>query len=137
MKNILFLCTGNSCRSQMAEGWTKVLLAGKVQAYSAGTSPQDLNPYAVKTMAQQGIDISSQWAKNVTDLTNIRFDEVYTVCSHADQNCPVFAGEVKVIHRGFDDPPHLAVNLTDEMKILEIYTQVCLEIKNWVATLGV
>lgn len=121
----------------MSEGWAKTFLADKMQAYSAGISPQDLNPYAVKVMGQQGVDISSHWAKNIDDLADIEFDYVYTVCGHADQNCPTFEGGAKVIHQRFEDPPHLAKNLIDETKILEIYTRVCLEIKNWVKTLGV
>ncbi len=120
----------------MAEGWAKELLADKVHAYSAGTKPQTLNPYAVKAMQSLGVDISSHWAKSVDDLAKVEFDYVYTVCGNADKNCPIFSGKAKVIHRGFDDPPHLAEGLSDEAEILKIYKRVSLEIKHWIEELG-
>jgi len=117
MKKILFLCTGNSCRSQMAEGWGKKLLEGKYEVYSAGTKAQGLNPWAVKVMEEVGIDISKHTSKTVDDLGNLTFDWVITVCGHAHENCPYFLG--KVIHVGFEDPPFLAQKLAQEGASLE------------------
>lgn len=101
---ILFLCTGNSVRSQMAEGWAKHLKGGVIEPYSAGIKAHGLNPLAVEVMKEAGVDISNQRSKHVSTLMDIPFDYVITVCSHADENCPVFPGKVKVVHSGFDDP---------------------------------
>ncbi|MFU8780825.1 MAG: arsenate reductase ArsC, partial [Kiritimatiellia bacterium] len=106
--NILFLCTGNSCRSQMAEGWARHLKADTINAYSAGIETHGLNPNAVKIMAEAGIDISGHKSENVKDLLHIPFDYVVTVCGHANENCPLFPGQAKIVHVGFDDPPALA-----------------------------
>ncbi|BCS88039.1 arsenate reductase ArsC [Pseudodesulfovibrio sediminis] len=134
--NILFLCTGNSCRSQMAEGWANHLKAAHLTAYSAGVETHGLNPYAVKVMAEAGIDISGNSSKLVTDLTsNVEFDFVITVCGHANENCPYFPSRSKVVHVGFDDPPSLAQGLTDEEEILTLYRRVRDEIKTYVETL--
>ena len=105
---VLFLCTGNSCRSQMAEGLARHLKSDQIDAYSAGIETHGLNPYAVKVMAEIGIDISGQYSKLLDDVMNIDFDYVITVCGHASDNCPHFPGKAKVIHVGFDDPPKLA-----------------------------
>ncbi|MCB0406584.1 MAG: arsenate reductase ArsC [Bdellovibrionales bacterium] len=131
MKNILFLCTGNSCRSQMAEGWAKKLKGEKYSFYSAGTKKHGLNPYAVKVMDEVGVDISSHQSKTVDELPNIHFDYVITVCSDAHETCPYFPGG-KIIHKGFDDPPRLTKNLTDENQILFIYRRVRDEIKEFI-----
>ena len=114
MLRILFLCTGNSCRSQMAEGWTRHLLADRVEPYSAGIETHGLNPDAVRVMAEAGVDISSQHSKLVDDLRGVDFDYVVTVCDHASESCPVFPGRAKVVHHSFDDPPRLAANATTE-----------------------
>ena len=129
---ILFLCTGNSCRSQMAEGWAKALKADLCEAYSAGIEKHGLNPYAVKVMAEAGVDISSHKSKTIEELGNIEFDYVITVCGHANENCPFFPARVKIVHHGFDDPPTLAKGIEDEEKKLEIYRRVRDEIKNFV-----
>ena len=131
MKKILFLCTGNSCRSQMAEGWTKVLKK-KIEVYSAGIETHGLNSYAVKVMAESGVDISNHKSTNIKDLMHIDFDFVMTVCGHANENCPVFPGNAKIIHVGFDDPPTLALNLETEEEKLNCYRRVRDEIKNFV-----
>jgi len=107
-KKILFLCTGNSCRSQMAEGWTKFLKKDEIDAYSAGIETHGLNPYAVKVMSEKGVDISNHESTNVKDLLHIDFDYVITVCGHANENCPLFPGKTEIIHVGFDDPPKMA-----------------------------
>jgi len=131
--NILFLCTGNSCRSQMAEGWTNHLKGGMLTAYSAGVETHGMNPYAIKVMAEEGVDISSGTSKLVTDLPDdVEFDYVITVCGHAHENCPYFPARVKVSHVGFDDPPSLVKGLTDEEKILAVYRRVRDEIKAFV-----
>ncbi|MCL6473120.1 MAG: arsenate reductase ArsC [Firmicutes bacterium] len=101
---VLFLCTGNSARSQMAEGWARHLKGDSIEPYSAGIEAHGLNPLAVEAMNEVGVDISKQRSKLVTELLSIPFDYVVTVCSHADENCPIFPGKTKVIHFGFDDP---------------------------------
>lgn len=121
---ILFLCTGNSCRSQMAEGWARHLLSDKVEAYSAGIETHGLNPNAIKVMAEAGVNISGHRSKLVSELKGIDFDVVFTVCGHADENCPIFPGQTRVIHHGFDDPPKLAENAKTEDEALEHYRRV-------------
>ncbi len=105
---VLFLCTGNSCRSQMAEGFARRLKSDVIAAHSAGLEPHGLNPLAVKAMAEAGIDIAAQQSKHVDDLKDVPFDYVITLCGHAHETCPVFPGKAKVVHIGFDDPPALA-----------------------------
>ena len=105
---VLFLCTGNSCRSQMAEGWARHLKADLIEPYSAGIETHGLNPNAVKVMAEAGVDISGQRSKHVSELKDVQFDYVVTVCNHASENCPLFPGKAKRVHVGFDDPPRLA-----------------------------
>ena len=132
---VLFLCTGNSCRSQMAEGWTRAMWGDLIDAYSAGIETHGLNPNAVKVMAEANIDISGHQSKLVDDLMAIKFDLVVTVCDHAHETCPMFPGGGKVIHVGFDDPPKLAESAeTDEAK-LDCYRRVRDEIKAFVETL--
>jgi len=134
--NILFLCTGNSCRSQMAEGWTNHLKPGGLTAYSAGVETHGLNPRAVEVMAEVGIDISGNVSKLVTDLPeNIEFDYVVTVCGHANENCPYFPAKTRVTHVGFDDPPSLTKDLTDREAVLAVYRRVRDEIRVFVETL--
>jgi len=131
--NILFLCTGNSCRSQMAEGWAKALKGDVFSAWSAGVETHGLNPRAVKVMAEAGVDISGHASKLTTDLpADLEFDYVVTVCGHANENCPYFPARTKVVHVGFDDPPSLAESLTDEEEILDAYRRVRDEIRTFV-----
>jgi arsenate reductase (thioredoxin) len=132
---ILFLCTGNSCRSQMAEGWVRHLKADIIEPYSAGIETHGLNPNAVKVMAEAGVDISSHCSKLVSDLKDIDFDYVITVCEHASENCPIFSGNAKVIHIGFDDPPKLAKQAETEEQALNCYRRVRDEIMEFVETL--
>lgn len=119
---ILVLCTGNSCRSQMAEGILKHL-DSRVEVYSAGTDPASkINPYAVQVMREIGIDISSQYPKDVNQFISDHFDYVITVCDHAKQTCPVFMGKVENrIHIGFEDP---ADATGTEEEILPVYRRV-------------
>ncbi|MBN2444449.1 MAG: arsenate reductase ArsC [Spirochaetales bacterium] len=134
---LLFLCTGNSCRSQMAEGWTKALKNEEIDAYSAGIETHGLNPYAIKVMKEAGVDISGHTSKNVLDFFNQKkeFDYVITVCGHAAETCPVFPAKTKNIHVGFDDPPSLAKTAKTEEEALSHYRRVRDEIKAFVETL--
>jgi arsenate reductase (thioredoxin) len=129
---VLFLCTGNSCRSQMAEGWARALRRPLVEAYSAGLEKHGLNPHAVRVMAEAGVDISRQFSKTPAELGPIEFDYVVTVCGHADEHCPVFAGRPRVRHVGFDDPPRLTEQLPDGEEKLAVYRRVRDEIRRFV-----
>jgi arsenate reductase (thioredoxin) len=132
---VLFLCTGNSCRSQMAEGWARHLKSDVIEAYSAGIETHGLNPHAVKVMAEAGVDISSHHSKHLGELKAISFDCVVTVCDHAHESCPVFPGQTKVVHVGFDDPPKLAKEAPNAEQALNGYRRVRDEIKSYVQTL--
>jgi len=135
MIRILFLCTGNSCRSQMAEGWTRHLKGGEIEAYSAGLEPGGLDPRAVSVMAESGVDISVQTSKRLDAVMDVPFDYVVTVCGHARENCPLFPGNTKVVHVGFEDPPRLAEDLADEEQKLDCYRRVRDEIAAFVEKL--
>ena len=115
---ILFLCTGNSCRSQMAEGFARALKADSVEAWSAGVERHGLNPRAVAVMAEAGVDISGHKSKLVEELPTQEFDWVVTLCGHASENCPFFPGKVRRLHKGFDDPPALAAGAASEEEAL-------------------
>ncbi len=129
---ILFLCTGNSCRSQMAEGWARKLKSESVEAYSAGIETHGLHPHAVRVMAEAGVDISGQRSKHVSELRDIAFDYVVTVCGHAQDNCPVFPGKARIVHVGFDDPPRLAADAKTDEERLAPYRRVRDEIRAFV-----
>lgn len=129
---ILFLCTGNSCRSQMAEGFGKKYFGDKYDIYSAGIEKHGMNPRAMKVMAEKGVELILHSSKTLSDLGAVEFDYVFTVCGHASENCPVFLGQAKVIHVGFDDPPKLAIGLSDEEKILDQYRRVRDEIEKFI-----
>ena len=132
---ILFLCTGNSCRSQMAEGWARHLRNDDIEAVSAGTETHGLNPNAVKVMAEAGVDISGARSKNVREFLDTAFDYVVTVCDNARENCPIFPGAVKIVHVGFDDPPALAETVEGDEEKLDIYRRVRDEIREYVEQL--
>jgi arsenate reductase len=132
---ILFLCTGNSCRSQMAEGWAKKLKADVIEAYSAGIETHGLNPHAVRVRSEVGVDISSYNSKHVDEFKDIDFDYVVTVCGHANEHCPVFSGDTKVIHVGFEDPPKKAQQANNEQEAIDCYRKVRDEIKSFVEKL--
>lgn len=129
---ILFLCTGNSCRSQMAEGWARHLKGDVIDVFSAGIETHGMNPNAVKVMAEAGVDISGHQSQNVDEFAAVEFDYVVTVCGHANETCPVFAGDAKVVFVGFDDPPKLAKELDDEEQKLGCYRRVRDEIRDYV-----
>jgi len=132
---ILFLCTGNSCRSQMAEGWAKYLKSDCVEPYSAGVEVHGLNQYAVKVMAEAGVDISKHKSKHLNELKDIQFDWVITVCDSANESCPVFPGDVKRFHVSFDDPPKLAKNAKSEEEAISYYRRVRDEIRAFIEKL--
>lgn len=132
---VLFLCTGNSCRSQMAEGWARHLKGDEIEAYSAGIETHGLNPNAVKVMAEAGVDISSHRSKHLDEVKSILFDYVVTLCDQAHESCPLFPGRTKVVHVGFDDPPRLAEGAKTEQEALNCYRRVRDEIRAFVETL--
>ncbi len=132
---VLFLCTGNSCRSQMAEGWARHLRGDVLDAYSAGIETHGMNPHAVRVMAEAGVNIAPQHSKTVAEVLNVPFDYVITVCGHAHETCPVFPGRAKVVHVGFDDPPKLAKAAATEDEALACYRRVRDEIRRYVETL--
>jgi arsenate reductase len=129
---ILFLCTGNSCRSQMAEGWARALKGEEMEAWSAGIETHGLNPLAVAVMAEDGVDISGQRSTLIEDLEEKDFDYVVTVCDNARESCPRFPGRARIVHRSFDDPPALAAGLTEKEEILDQYRRVRDQIRTFV-----
>ncbi len=130
---ILFLCTGNSCRSQMAEGWGRRLAGDRYEFCSAGLEAHGLNPHAVRVMAEAGVDISTHRSQTLEEIDAAGIDCVVTVCGHAEETCPVFPGPVKRVHVGFDDPPKLAANAASEEEALGHYRRVRDEIRDFVA----
>jgi arsenate reductase len=132
---ILFLCTGNSCRSQMAEGWARALKGDVIVPYSAGVESHGLNPLAVKAMAEKGVDISHHRSKLVEEIAGVEFDCVVTVCDRARESCPVFPGRARMVHVAFDDPPYLARSAATEEDALVHYRRVRDEIRRFIETL--
>ena len=133
---LLYLCTGNSCRSQMAEGWTRALKGDEIEVYSAGLETHGLNPNAVKVMAEAGVDISNQKSQHLDEFMDLDLDYVITVCDHAHETCPLFPGTAKVIHHSFDDPPKLSPPDAPEEIKLNGFRRVRDEIKTFVETLS-
>jgi arsenate reductase len=127
--SVLFLCTGNSCRSQMAEGWLKQLHGDRFNVFSAGIEAHGLNPLAVKVMAEAGVDISRQQSQTLDQLPLDNMDYVISVCSHADRHCPVLPAKIKRLHIGFDDPPKLAAHAKNEAEAMQYYRRVRDEIR--------
>jgi len=127
-KRVLFLCTGNSCRSQMADGIVNHDFAGRIEAFSAGTEPHGLNPRAVQVMDEIGIDISSNSSDHLSRYQGQPFDYVISLCSDADAQCPTFFGGVRRLHMPFEDPPR-ATGSTEE--VLAVYRRVRDEIREW------
>jgi arsenate reductase len=132
---VLFLCTGNSCRSQMAEAWARQLKGEVIDASSAGTHPKGLDPLAVQVMADVGIDLSAQEPKSLDAVAHLPFDYVVTVCDDAHEACPVFPGRARIIHRGFDDPPRRAAAAKSREEALGQYARVRDEIKAFIEQL--
>jgi len=136
---LLYLCTGNSCRSQMAEGWTRALKGDGIEVYSAGIETHGLNPNAVKVMAEAGVDITPQKSQHIDEFKEVKLDYVITVCDHAHENCPWFPADCEVLHVGFQDPPRMAKAVAEtggsEEEQLDCYRAVRDQIKAYVETL--
>ncbi len=128
-KKVLFICTHNSARSQMAEGFLKTLFGDRYEAYSAGTHPTKVNPYAIKAMAEIGIDISNHRSKSIEEFRGVRFDYVVTVCDNAKENCPFLPGAKVYLHKSFKDPSE-AKGMEEE--IMRVFRRIRDEIKNWI-----
>lgn len=135
MKSILFLCTGNSCRSQMAHGLANSLLSDQFKSFSAGIESHGLNPSAIKVMQEIGIDISQHQSQTLDEFDTKQFDYVVAVCEHAASNCPVFPEQTNVIVHQFDDPPKLAKQANTPEEALDHYRRVRDQIKSWITTL--
>ncbi len=128
---VLFLCTGNACRSQVAQGWARHLKGDRIEAFSAGVEPAGfVSERAVRVMAEAGVDISDQYSKHLDDLCGIEFDYVITVCDHAREVCPVYPGKTRMIHRSFDDPSFV---IGTEEQIMSLFRQVRDQIRDFVA----
>lgn len=138
-KKLLVLCTGNSCRSQMAEGWTRALKGDSIEPYSAGIETHGLNHTAIEVMAEVGVDISRHTSKHIDSLRDMTFDAVITVCDNARETCPFLPGGQKKLHFGFNDPPAMAKELAATGADLEeqrnCYRLVRDEIRAFVETL--
>lgn len=127
-KNILILCTGNSCRSQIAEGWMRFYAKEKANVYSAGIETHGVNPKAIATMKEVGIDISSHTSNHVNEYKDVRFDYIITVCDHAKENCPYIPSDAKRFHHNFTDPSKKQG--TDE-EIWQAFAETREEIQNY------
>lgn len=134
-KRVLFLCTGNSCRSQMAEGWLRHLRGDEFAAFSAGVATHGMNQYAIRVMNEVGVDISKHRSKLLSEFVGQEFDLIVTVCSKANESCPIFPGKPRVVHVPFDDPPALAAGLKNEEQILNCYRRVRDEIAEFIRNL--
>jgi arsenate reductase len=133
---VLFLCTGNACRSQMAEGWARHLKGDAIDAYSAGVLAAGLDPRAVRVMAEAGVDISAHRSKTISEVLHLPFDCVVTLCDNARESCPVFPKGVPVVHQGFPDPPSLTYwSGATEDEALAVYRRVRDDIRAFVETL--
>lgn len=128
-KNILFLCTGNSCRSQMAEGYGRIFLGDRYNVYSAGIEKHGMNPYMVQVMTEDGIDVSNQYSKTVSEIGEVDFDVVVTVCGDSNETCPAYLKKTYLIHKGFDDP---AKFIGSEEEKLEFFRKVRDQIKYYI-----
>lgn len=131
-KRVLILCTGNSARSQMAEGILRAINnegGGKLEVFSAGTKASFVRPEAIQAMAEIGIDISDHRSKNVDEFAGQEFDFVITVCDHANEICPVFPGKTRRLHHSFEDPP--APGAADDATTLAVFRRVRDEIRDW------
>lgn len=135
MKSILFLCTGNSCRSQMAEGFARKYWGNEFKIYSAGTKKHGMNERAMEVMKEARIDLSGQYSKTLDEIPNTQIDYVVTVCDSANENCPFFPGG-KIIHHSFQDPPALTKDMMDEEEILSIYRRVRDEIEIFIKNIN-
>lgn len=129
---VLFLCTGNSCRSQMAEGWARHLKSDVIESYSAGVWPVGVSSRAAQVMAEAGVDISSQRSEHVDDFLGIDFDYVITLCGHAKEQCPAFGGEAVLVHKPFEDP---TMALGSSEQVMAAFRKTRDEIRAFIETL--
>jgi arsenate reductase len=129
---VLFVCTGNSCRSQIAEGWARHLKSNIIEAFSAGIRPIGVSWRAIKVMAEAGVDISMHYSKHIDDYSEIDFDYLVILCEYAAKNCPIFNGEPRVVHRPFNDP-YFATG--GEEQIMAVFRKVRDDIKAFVETM--
>lgn len=134
-ETVLFLCTGNSCRSQMAEAWTRHMRKEVLEPFSAGLKPKGVDPRAARAMQEVGIDISGQSSKDMGALGERPFDFVVTLCDNAHESCPFFPAKTRVVHRGFDDPPRLAAGAESDDEAMTHYRRVRDEIRDFVQQL--
>jgi arsenate reductase len=130
--NILFLCTGNSCRSQMAQGWAKKLKSDCIEAFSAGVYPVGVNSKTIQIMAEAGVDISGHRSKHLDELCGIDFDYVITLCDNAKELCPAYHGKTKLIHKPFSDPSML---IGSEKVITDAFRRTRDQIRDFILTL--
>ncbi len=128
-KKVLFICTHNSARSQMAEGLMNALLGDQYEAFSTGTEPSQVNPYAIKSMSEIDFDISTNRSKHIREFTETEFDYVITVCDNAKEKCPVFPGRGKYIHKGFTDPSRTTGSNDQELMDFRVVRD---EIRDWI-----
>ncbi|MBN1434641.1 arsenate reductase ArsC [Candidatus Fermentibacterales bacterium] len=140
---VLFLCTGNSCRSQMAEGWARKLRGDRLEPFSAGIRADGMNPLTIEVMREAGVDISGQWSKSVGEVADLGFDYVVTLCGSARESCPVFPGTTVVLHRGFEDPVDLLREDMSWEEKLQVYRgtrdaigEFVLELPDWLTDSG-
>jgi arsenate reductase len=129
LKKVLFICTHNSARSHMAEGFMNAFHGDRYSAFSAGTEPSALNPYAIRVMQEMGIDISGHRSKSVDEFMDQDLDYVVTVCDHAKESCPFFPGGQRPVHKGFQDPA--SVSGTEEERLV-VFRRVRDEIRDWI-----
>ena len=135
MKRVLFLCTGNSCRSQMAEGFARALKSEEFESWSAGVEKHGMNPHAIQVMAEAGVDISGHQSKTTDELTVREFDYVVTVCDSAKERCPWFPAGTRLLHRSFQDPPALTRGMPDGEEKLQVYRDVRDQIREFIESL--
>ena len=130
--NVLFLCTGNSCRSQMAEGWARHLKSDCIEAFSAGVNPHGMNERAVAIMAEAGVDISDHTSNHLDEYANLDFDYVITVCDNAREHCPLYPKQTKMIHHQFDDPSFV---IGTDARVTAEFRRVRDEIRDFIAAM--
>ena len=129
---ILFLCTGNACRSQIAEGWARHLKGSVIDAYSAGIRPIGVSSRAIKAMAEEGVDISMHKSQHVDEFSGIDFNYVVTLCDNAYESCPVFSGKTRIVHKPFDDPYFASGS---EEQIMATFRKVRDDIRTFIETM--
>jgi arsenate reductase len=134
-QRILILCTGNSARSQMAEGWLRALAGDRFEVASAGTRPSVVNPLAIAAMRERGIDLSGHRSKSVTEFLDQPFDSVITVCDQAAEACPVFPGPARRIHWSFPDPAAVEGSADDRLQAFRsVRDALERQLREWIAT---